>query len=119
LEARSCVCDQRLRRQWQPEIGHVLVGDLRSEEARRGDTDDRKRMAVEIVCGSDDGRIRSVLPLPSMEAHHGDRRRAFPVVGFGEQTPAPRGNAEGFEEIAGDRKSTRLNSSHVSISYAV
>src|SRR5439155_24088283 len=28
------------------------------------------------VCSSD-------LPLPSMEAHHGDRRRAFPVVGFG------------------------------------
>ena len=59
-------------------------------------------MAVEIVCGSDDGRIGSVLSLPGVEAHHGDRWRAFSVVGFGEQTPAPRGNAEGFKEIAGD-----------------
>ena len=36
----------------------------------------------------------AVLPLPGVVTHHGDRRRAFLVVGIGEQAAAPGGNAE-------------------------
>ncbi len=84
LEARGCAVDQRFRRERQPEIGHIATVDLRPEEAGRGDTDHRERIAVNLVCLSDHRRIGSVLSLPGMETHHRDRRRAFLVVGIGE-----------------------------------
>ena len=59
-------------------------------------------MAVELVGRSDHRRIGSVLLLPGVETHHRGRRRAFLVVGIGEQAAAPGRNAERGEEIAGD-----------------
>src|SRR5215469_6892999 len=102
LQAGCCASDERLGRQWQPEIGHVRGSDFCSEEARRGDTDNREWLAVEMVRRSDHRRVRSILPLPGVETQHGDRRRSLAVVGIGEKTSAPRRNAERLKEIARD-----------------
>src|SRR5579864_6246552 len=74
LEARSCAGNQGLGRQWQPEVGHTPAVDLRSEKARRGDSDNREWVAVDLVGRSGHRRIGSVLSLPDAETHYGDRR---------------------------------------------
>src|SRR5690348_18026399 len=57
---------------------------------------------------------------PQMEALRGHRVVRIDLPGSG-RSPAPAGEASfaGFAEAVLDRKSTRLNSSHPSISYAV
>ncbi len=101
LEARRRAGDERFCRQRQPHVRHVRGGDFRSEKAGRRHADDRKRPTVDVVRRADDGRIGSVLLLPRVEADHRDRQRTPHIVGIGEQTPAPRGDPERLEEIAG------------------
>src|SRR5690625_5979731 len=73
----------------------------------------RKSMSGEVSVG----RARQPVPDPR---HHVPRQRVPAVVQQQIQAraldPATSGRAE---EIQGDRKSTRLNSSHVAIAYAV
>ena len=52
LEARSRAGNQRLGRQRQPEVGHILAVHLCSEKARRGDSDNRERVAIDLVGSS-------------------------------------------------------------------
>src|SRR3989442_7715766 len=72
------------------------------EERTAADGTAAVQLAVSVVCGDGDGRggvePRGVQQESGAAAERGDRRGVFP---------------------AGDRKSTRLNSSHVRISYAV
>src|SRR5690625_6197894 len=56
------------------------------------------------------------------EAPNGSKPRARPRAALSRRRSAIKANEQGFaagDAFAGDRKSTRLNSSHVAISYAV
>src|SRR5690606_41351715 len=53
------------------------------------------------------------------EGQAGHRFRVVPIGGVGVGTECPFGHSQHPVPRAGDRKSTRLNSSHVKISYAV
>src|SRR6266496_3957435 len=98
----AVVVDQRLHRLWQRhDLGRALDLDPRPEEVAREDAQHRARVPAQIA--------DLVGGLPAADGGHAlgvhpdrDRRGLQPAAG------AP-----------GDRKSTRLNSSHVEISYAV
>src|SRR5579864_1863191 len=90
LEARRGAGNQRLGRQRQPEVGHTLAVHFRSEKARRGDSNNRESLAIDLKGRSRHRRIGSVLPAPDAETHYGDRWCALPVIGIGEKPPTPR-----------------------------
>ena len=64
-------------------------------------------MAIDLVHRANDGWIGAVFLHPGVEAHDRHRRCALLVVGIREQPPAPRGYAQGAEEIAGHILSVR------------
>src|SRR3712207_7597938 len=56
------------------------------------------------------------------EDHHvqqAEREHAAPLLAVRQDAPVPRGGQAEQQQQQGDRKSTRLNSSHANISYAV
>src|SRR2546430_13114031 len=64
--------------------------------------------------------FRSVLPAPAAEGDPGGARRGRRAAGRDQRAArADRGEAPPRGREEGDRKSTRLNSSHSQISYAV
>jgi hypothetical protein len=98
--------DQEIARRASNEILRAPEDDglpRMTQERRSGrrQADDRRRPTVGVVRRAHDGRIGSVPLLPRAEADRRDRQRTPHVVSIGEQTPAPRGDPERLEEIAG------------------
>ena len=77
-----------------PYFGAFGIGDL-----WRHDTDDRRRLAVEMNGASDDVGAAGESPAPRSVAQDGGARRARTLIGLGERSANRRGDLEHVEEI--------------------
>src|SRR5207248_3687830 len=68
---------------------------------------------------NDGPRMKRIRPAPMGRAYRYQRRMAHIEVALAERNAGKEGTATVVGEEKGDRKSTRLNSSHRTISYAV
>src|SRR5581483_2071191 len=59
-ETRGWAGDQWLRREREPDVGHVGIGDLGAEETGPGHAGNRERMAIEIERRSDHAGVGPV-----------------------------------------------------------
>src|ERR1700744_1993020 len=84
-----------------PKIGRVASQGL-SEEAGRGDADDREWMSIEDETRAGYFRIRAVFLLPGAITQHGNRRRRCLVVRGQDSAPGEGAKAKGVEVVAAD-----------------
>src|SRR5262245_5856846 len=137
VEARADLCralkDVKELPEWQPEEGGdhgdgVQDGDElervsaqpgiarrqhETAQAHREQQDERQEVLAEELHG---GGALLAHATPHGEHHPGDDEERRPDESVKREEPEPRADGEGER---GDRKSTRLNSSHLGISYAV
>src|SRR5699024_10989250 len=95
-------------------------------EEKRNDTSQEIAVQIEEACQDLDGEVTATGSNMDLSALGGS---GISIKVFGEEIDTLKEaaneiaeivtNTEGTEEVSKDRKSTRLNSSHVSISYAV
>src|SRR3954447_18429711 len=100
FQTRRGTTEKRFGRDRDPDVRHAPAGEFGSIKSRRSNSNDREEMAVDLVAGTYDGRIRAVLIAPGSIAHDGNRGGALLIVGISHETTDPRLSAEGTKEIA-------------------
>src|SRR6185437_14361273 len=99
----------RRKANWRPDVALQDAGAVRDPEVGWRNTDDRRRLAIDIDRAADDRRVRAEVRAPERIAQYGRQRRVKAIIVGRDPATALRRRTEHPKEAAGDEHLRRLD----------